>query len=495
MAFAGLDVGTSSCKMLVYDLDGHVLYSSSRRYKETGNRGFRELDSEEILREVKEVIKDAGKNCPEKIEALAVASIGESIVCLDKNGKSLANSMVTGDKRGIEEAERLTKAITPMDIMEITGLPPSEMYGLPKYMWLNENTNAIKDAFAIFFYEDFVGYMLTGKRMVSYSSASRSMAFDISKKQWSEKLLSFAGIRREQMSEPVEAGTVIGTVLPEVSNELHINKDMKIVVGGHDQSCAALGGGLKEPLVSECGIGTCEFMYMMLQKPMKTSYMIENGLTCVPYFLPDTYLTNIEVTTCGILKNWSRETILQGVDLGCKERGEDFFVDYIDKAIENLKTEVMVLPQFGSSGNPDNNYDVKGTITGLTVHTQPEEIYRAIIEGIVFQMYLSYEKALGIGVKLEKMIVTGGGSMSDVTLQIHADVFNIDVAAITSEEAGTLGCMILAATGVNAYSSLQEGIERAIRTKKEFHPDKEMHDYYMKKYEKFKRLYEMMHLF
>ncbi|NLG88621.1 MAG: hypothetical protein GX494_05300 [Clostridiaceae bacterium] len=494
MAFAGLDVGTSRCKLLVYDLDGNILFSKSRSYKETGDRGLRELDPEKVIIEVKEVLKDAGRNCPVKIEALAVTSLGESIVCLDKDGRSLANSMLTGDRRGIEEAERLAGEITPLEVMEITGLPLSEMYGLPKYMWLNENTNAIKDANAIFFYEDYVGYMLTGKRIVSYSSAARSMAFDINKKQWSEKLLSYAGIRMEQMSTPVESGTVIGTVLPEIAKELHINEDMKIVVGGHDQSCAALGSGLTDPSVCECGMGTCEFMYIMLPKAVKSQYMIENSLTCVPYFFPETYLTSLEVTTCGILKNWSRETILKGIDMECRQRDEDFYA-YIDKAIDNIRTDVMVLPQFGSSGNPDNNYDVKGTITGLTVHTRPEEIYRAILEGIVFQMYLSYETALQIGVKPEKIIATGGGAMSDVNLQIHADIFNMNVVTTTSVEAGALACMILAATGVNAYPSLKEGMERAIKVKKEIKPDREMHEYYMEKYEKFKKLYESMHLF
>ena len=108
--------------------------------------------------------------------------------------------MVVGDQRGIEEVKRLIDAVGREKILDITGLPPSEMYGLPKYMWINDNTDAIKNAKAILYYEDFVGYTLTGIRKVSYSSASRSMAFDIEKKQRSEELLSNAGIKVSQMS-------------------------------------------------------------------------------------------------------------------------------------------------------------------------------------------------------------------------------------------------------------------------------------------------------
>ena len=156
------------------------------------------------MKYVKEVLREVGDNCPEKIDAMAVTSLGESVVCLDKNNRALANSMLTGDCRGIPETQEIIDRIGAQKIFEITGLPPNELYGLPKYMWLNRNSDAVKNAKAILFYEDYVGYMLTGERKVSYSSAARSMAFDIRKKDWSEELLSLADIRKEQMSEPVE---------------------------------------------------------------------------------------------------------------------------------------------------------------------------------------------------------------------------------------------------------------------------------------------------
>ena len=176
-------------------------------------------------------------------------------------------------------------------IFEITGLPPNELYGLPKYMWLNRNTDAVKRAEAILFYEDFVGYMLTGQRKVSYSSAARSMAFDIRKMEWSKELLKLAGIRAEQMSEPVKPCTVIGAILPETAKELHLSPDMMLVAGGHDQSCAALGSGLNRIEAGECGMGTCEFLFTMLPEPLMTPYMMDNDFTCIPYILPGTYLS------------------------------------------------------------------------------------------------------------------------------------------------------------------------------------------------------------
>lgn len=494
MAFAGIDVGTSGCKLLVYDLNGNVIFRSSRKYQEEGTGGFRELNPELVLEKVKEVLEEAGWNCPEKIDALSVASLGESVVCIDKNDRVLVNSMLTGDCRGIKETEELIQHFGAQHIFEITGLPPNELYGLPKYMWLNRNTDVIKKARAILYYEDFIGYFLTGKRMVSYSSAARSMAFDIRHMEWSEELLEAAGISVEQMSKPAAPCTVIGKILPEVAERLNLNKELKVVAGGHDQTCAALGSGLILPENGECGMGTCEFMFTMLPEAKMSPYMMKNDFTCTPYVLKNTYLSSIEVTTCGILKNWARNTIFQGDYRECQNKNKNFFEEMEEKS-RDVHTDVLVLPQFGSAGNPDLSMDARGTIAGLTIHTKTEEIYRAILEGMAFQMYLAYERMKVLGTEMKMIAATGGGSVSELTLQIRADIFGMDVYSLESEEAGTLGCMIMAAVAAGAYESLEEGIKKAVKIKKSFKPDAEMHRYYQKKFKRYKRLYELMHKF
>lgn len=494
MAYAGLDVGTSGTKIAVYDLDGNVLYTAARRYQEYGGDGYREIDGNEILGYVLEVLKDVGEHCPEPVDAMAVTSLGESVVFLDDQKRSLCRSMVTGDKRGIPQTERLTKELGAQHILDITGLPPCELYGLPKYMWVNENTSVIKEASAICFYEDFIGYVLTGKRKVSYSSAARSMAFDIHRKCWSKELLDYAEIDISKMSEPCEAGTVIGRILPEMAERLSLNPKMLVVVGGHDQSCAALGSGLNSMDTGECGMGTCEFMFMRLPEAKSSPEMIDSDLTCVPYVLPGAYLTSLEVTTCGILKNWCMDTVLKSFRKDCETAGKNVFTE-VDKLIDGKETEVLVLPQFGSSGNPDINHDVTGTICGLRTDTGPEEIYQAILEGMAFQFLLGYEKSRRLGAHIEKLVCTGGGAKSDVTMQMRADIMNVEVSTITTEESGTLGCMILAATAAGAYGSIEEAVERAVHIKKVFQPNPERQPYYARKYERFQKLYERMHLF
>lgn len=494
MVYAGLDVGTSGCKLVAYDLDGREVYAASRRYTETGSEGRRELDPAAVVQSVKETLREAGMNCPEPIRALSVASIGETVVFMDREDRPLMNAMLTGDCRGIPQTRRLIREKGAQRIFEITGLPPNELYSLPKWMWVKEETDVLPRTERILFFEDLVGYLLTGERKVSYFSAARSLAFDIGRKEWCQELLDMAGIRAEQLSEPVPPFTVIGTILPEMAEALCLPPDMKVVVGGHDQSCAAFGSGLAGMETGECGMGTCEFLFTMLPRPQMTRYMLENDFTCIPYVLPDTYLSSLEITTCGILKNWARDTLFADIRRECEEKGVNFFQE-MDRRAAAVDTEVMLLPQFGSSGNPHLSMDARGTITGLTIHTRPEEIYRAILEGMAFQSLLAYERLKDLGTEMNTIIATGGGAASDLALQIRADVFDMKVSTLRNDESGTLGCMMMAAVADGAYASAEEAFRRAVHTDREYLPDPRRHEAYMKKYPVFKRFYQLMHQF
>ncbi|NMD37607.1 MAG: hypothetical protein GYA87_02870 [Christensenellaceae bacterium] len=489
MAYAGLDIGTSSSKVTVYDISGNTLFSSIRYYDEIGGNGIRELDPNTVVENVLDLLKELGNNCKHTIKGMAITSLGESLVFIDEKNNVICNSFLTGDFRGIEESEYLINNIGQERIMNITGLPPNELYSLPKLIWFKNNTDVLKRSKKIFFFEDYIAYLLTKKRIVSYSSACRSMAFDIVKKEWSDYLLSLAGINHEFFSQPVESGTLIGNILPDIAESLNLSPDMKIYAGGHDQMCAALGSGLIDEDTCETSMGTCEFMLFLLPALTTTKYMIENDFTCIPYVLPNKYLSSLEVTTCGILKNWGKQTLsYTNID-----NNDNNFFDKIEDEIINLQTEVLTLPQFGSSGNPNLSMDARGTVTGLTIHTKPEEIYLSLIEGMSFQLLLAYEKLKAIGVSVNKMVATGGGAASDATLQIRANIFNMPVYRTESKETGALGAMILAAYGAGEFPSLHDGIDKIVKYSKKFEPNSKTQDYYLNKYEKYKHVYSLMH--
>ena len=124
-----------------------------------------------------------------------------------------------------------------------------------------------------------------------------------------------------------------------------------------------------------------------------------------------------------------------------------------------------------------------------------EEIYRAILEGMAFQSWLAYEKLRALGTRMETITATGGGAASALALQIRADVFDMPVLTLENDESGTLGCMMMAAVADGAYASAEEAFRRAVRTGRSYLPDPARHAAYMKKYERYKRLYDLMHGF
>jgi len=494
MAIIGVDIGTSSCSVIVFNESGKILRSVNRKYTEYRENNVRELNPASVANIVLDALAEAVEKSAEPIRAISFTTLGESVVCTDQNDNVLCNSMVTGDPRGILEVDDIVNRISPAKTLKITGLKPNEMYTLPKLMWMKKNTDVLDRTRKIFFFEDYLGYLLTGERKVSYSSAARSMAFDIYHKKWDEQLLSLAGLDPSYFSEPVSSGTVIGTVTPQMQKRLKLNCEVIVVAGGHDQCCAALGSGVVDTSTGEDGHGTCEYLSIMLPQDIPAEVLAKYDLPCSPYVFPDKYFTGIEITTCGALMNWFRDTVFADIKTRCLEKNMDFF-SYMDNISSELSTDIMVLPQFGSSGNPDINYDVSGVISGLTLHTRPEEIYLGIKESLAFQMKMAYDYACENGIKVEKIVLTGGGANSKLTSQIRANVFQLPVYTLECSEAGALGCMILCAVALGLYPDIKTCVSHTVRLVNETLPDKEKAKEYAEKFEKYKRLYSLMHLF
>jgi xylulokinase len=196
----------------------------------------------------------------------------------------------------------------------------------------------------------------------------------------------------------------------------------------------------------------------------------------------------------GILMNWTTEVMFSHLDWECDQAGKKTLA-LIDGMIEDEPSGLLVLPQFGSAGIPDVDYDAKGLIWGLTVHTKPIKIYQAVLECMSYHMYMAYRLLEPLGIKNEILRLTGGGSYSEPMLQMRADVFGLPVQRMENPECGTVGCMLLAGKALGIFDNMDRAIEKTVRTAKTFQPDFKRHEAYMREYEKYEKLYRMMHSF
>lgn len=493
MAFLGIDIGTSGCKVCTYNRRGDMQSCASQKYQELRGSNTREIEPDVIREKVFLAFSEAVSACAEPIQAIAVTCLGESLVCLDENETVLCNSMVTGDHRGADGVEKVCRELGNDYVFQVTGLMPSQLYSLPKLIHLQKNTDVLRNAKKMFFYEDYIGYLLTGERKVSFSSAARSMAFDIHSLKWDEKLLATAGLKPEHFSEPVPSGTIIGYVKPEIAEKYHLTGKIPVVAGGHDQATAALGSGFMDTVLGEDCIGTCECLALMLPDAYDRTVLQKLQMPCMLYLLPNTCFTTFEVTTCGALMNWGQDVLLKGTKEMCEKEGLNFF-KYMDERVAGKHTDVLILPQFGSSGHPDLNLNhMTGTITGLTLDTTEEDLYLALKESMVFQLRLAHEAAVSLDMDFQKLVTAGGASSSAVTSQLRADIFRKPVYTLANSEAGTLGCMILAAAAVGEYPDIVSCVREVVRYSKETLPNPENFGHYEKKYQQYKRLYKKMH--
>ena len=286
MSIAGLDLGTTGCKVTIFDDSGHEEFNVYQSYEIKDGLGSYEIDAEAIWDGVCSVLIQAGGRT-KSIRGLGITSFGETFVALDAADVPIAPCMLYTDPRGISECKQLTESIGKNRIVQITGLAPHSMYSLPKIMWMKEQRpDLFVRAKRICLMADYVAYRLTGVHRIDYSLATRMMAFDINTLKWSSEILQSAGVDEKLFGEPVPTGTSSGPIKRKLAEELGLPADMEVVMISHDQVAAAVGSGVFEPGQAVDGAGTVECItpvYNRIPTGKELEAMSEAGFAIVPY--------------------------------------------------------------------------------------------------------------------------------------------------------------------------------------------------------------------
>jgi xylulokinase len=491
MALIGLDIGTTGCKSTVFDVEGNMC---SYAYKEYGiqNRGpgMFELDPDELWESVKYVLgMSVKKYTGEKITALSVSSFGESAVPVDKNGKVLHNSLLYTDTRGSLQCEQLVSRLGLQSIMEQTGVRAHPMYTINKIMWFKENMpDVYKSTWKFMLFEDFILFRLGHEAVIDYSLASRTMAFNVTKKTWAEHIIEAAGVDGEIFSRAAPSGTVVGTINRSIAEEIGLPYDTLLVTGGHDQVCAAMGGGIVEEGSAIDGIGTVECITPAFGRPIVNSKMMDNHFACVPHAKEGMYVTYAFNFTGGSLLKWYRDNFVAAEMQEAQKTGRSVY-SILDGKAAGEPTDILILPHFAGAGTPYMDINAKGAIVGLSFDQTPGQLYRALLEGITYEMMYNLECLADAGVDINELKAVGGGARSDLWLQLKADIMGRKVVRLNVDEAGTLGTAILAGSATGVYKSIEDGVARLVKIKKEFYPDIRNHEKYRENYVKYKKMY------
>ena len=489
MNIGGLDVGTTGCKLSVYSDTGEFITSVYNEYDVTRVGGEHEIDASVIFDAVCKVIKECAEQCD--IDAIGVTTFGETFVMLDKDDKVLLPSMLYTDPRGKAECDELCEALGEKKIISISGVKPHIMYSLPKIMWIRNNKPDVYDRIShILLMEDYIIYMLSGNSQIDYSLAARTMAFDIRNKCWSKEILDAAGVDVSLLSTPVPTGSLAGEIKNELAEKLGLKDGVKLINGAHDQVASAVGSGVCENGQAVDGTGTVECITPVFNKIPENEKLYEGGYAVVPYVFDNTYVCYAFSFTGGAVLKWYRDNFAKYETEYAKKNNRNVF-SYLDSQIGDEPTGILVMPHFAGAATPYMDNSSKAAIIGLTLEHTDKDMYKALMEGVTYEIMINLKQLNSFGVNPNKLFATGGGATSRAWLQIKADILGLPITALETKEVGACGTCMLAAVAMGVYDNLHEAGKAFTKCGETFVSNKDKHEKYQKIYEAYKNIYSM----
>jgi len=490
VALMGVDIGTTGTKAVVFSEEGQILSTAYQEYPLLHRKpGWVEWEPEAAWRAVEEVVGQASRGSPEPVKGLGFSAPGEAFTPVDERDRPVYNTILALDTRSLEQVRWWEDNFGREEIFRITGQPLSTLYPIPKIQWLKENEpEAFGKARRYLLWEEMALLRLGVGAVTDYSLASRTLAFDIVEKRWSEAILERAGLGEESFAPAVASGTIVGEIPRGVCERLSLARGAVGVTGGFDQCTASLGAGVVASGVASDGTGTVECITPGFEKPVLTRELLAGNHPCCPHTYPGMYVSLAFSLTAGSLLRWYRD-LFGGEEIReAQRRGVDAYDVLIEKAKEG-RSGVLFLPHLVGSGTPWMDSRSKGAMVGLSLSTTPGDIIRGILESVTLEMKLNLDSMEKAGIRVEELRCTGGGARSAFWLQLKADVWGKRVCSLKATEGGCLACAMLAGVALGVYSSLKEATTQLIRLDRTFEPRPQERQRYQELYEKYSQLY------
>ena len=492
MFVAALDLGTTGCRTFIFDLAGTIIASDYQEWQSFyPSPSYVEQDAntwwDSIILTIEKAIRKSGIDKTE-IVSLSVTNQRETIVPVDINGNPLHNALVWQDRRTIDQVEYIKTKIGVDKIYKSTGLTIDPYFSATKILWFkDEKPEIYQKTHKFLLVSDFIIHKLTGKFYTDFSNASRTMLFDINNLKYSEDIASELEIDLDKMPDALESGVDIGEIVTE---ETLFDRKTLVVTGAGDQQSAALGVGVVSPGEIKCTTGTGSFILAYLSQP---KFDPEKRVLCSCHAVPGTWVQEASIFTTGAVLRWFRDQLGQ-VECIAAQEGQDPY-DLISAEAEKSSigaNGILLIPHFVGSGAPHWNPHAKGIIFGLALGHERKDLYRAVFEGVAYEIRKNIEVFKELGIEPKELMLTGGGSRSDFWNQIYADVLGITCVRTVIEESTSLGAAILAASGAGIFSDIAKAAESLCKVDKKWLPNDNRHKLYEEFYEFSYEMYNFM---
>ena len=456
MLYIGVDLGTSAVKLLLMNEAGHIEKIVSREYPLSfPHSGWSEQNPydwyDKTLDGLKELLSECDKSL---VDGISFGGQMHGLVTLDAQDEVVRPAILWNDGRTTEETAYLNEQIGRERLTGYTANIAFAGFTAPKILWMQKNE---PDLWAkvkkIMLPKDYLAYRLSGTFCTDYSDASGMLLMDVKNKCWSKEMMEICHVSREQLPDLYESFEVVGTLKKEIASELGVLETVKVIAGAGDNAAAAVGTGTVGANHCNLSLGTSGTLFVSSDKFGVDEH---NALHSFAHADGGYHLMGCMLSAASCNKWWMDE-ILKTKDYAGEQKG-----------IQTLgENQVFYLPYLMGERSPHNNPDARGTFIGLTMDTTREDMTQAVLEGVAFAIRDSFEVAKSLGIQIERTKICGGGAKSPLWRRMIANVLNIKVDRIESEEVKSASEKVggdedPGVTGAEACDGLLPRLERHI---------------------------------
>ncbi len=477
--YIGIDLGTSSVKLLLVTEEGKILNNVTENYPiYYPQSGWSEQNPEDWYRAVVKgmgaLLDGQDKNL---VKGIGFGGQMHGLVLLDKEDNVIRPAILWNDGRTQKQTDYLNTVIGKEKLSEYTANIAFAGFTAPKILWVEENE---PENFAridkMMLPKDYLVYRLSGAFVTDYSDASGMLLLDVKNRKWSEEMLEICHSSKTWLPALHESYDNVGRLLPSIAKELGLNDDVILCAGAGDNAAAAVGTGTVKGGACNISLGTSGTVFIVGDtfsvdsKNALHSFCHANG----GYHLMGCILS---AASCN---QWWMDTILNTTDFSKEQQGMSAFMG---------KNDVFFLPYLMGERSPHNDVNARGAFIGMRPNTTRGQMTLSVMEGVAFALRDCMEVAKENGLKIERARICGGGAKSPLWREVIANVLGMPVETVQIEEGPSYGGAMLAMVASGGQVSVKSASEALIQVKDVIYPDEKTVKNYDEKYQIFKQMY------
>ncbi len=484
MYWLGLDVGTGGSRAVLVDASGRVCYSFTAPHKEMCMLRplWAEQDPDDWWHASQVAIK--GALGAAGIEGSGIAGIGLSgqmhgLVLLNEKHEVIRPALIWCDQRSQPQVDFIDSKLGHENVLQWIANPVLTGFTLPKLLWVRDNEPQVFETVRkMLLPKDYVRFKLTGEFATDVSDASGTALFDVPNRKWSSEMVTGLGLNSGILPNVFESSEMTGSLSEAAAEVTGLSGGTPVFAGAGDQAASAIGTGIVEPGMVSCTIGTSGVVFAYLEKPEYDS-------------------AGRVHTFCHAIPNaWHVMGVTQGAGLSLQWFRNRFAPDcgYDDLTAEATLSSpgaqgLFWLPYLMGERTPHLDSNARGAWIGLTAKHQRSDLVRAILEGVCYSQKDGLEIIAALGARPSLVRLSGGGAKSPFWHQLFADIFDLRVATLESQEGSAYGAALLALIGTGEYGSAIEVCQAAVKQVTVREPQPQAAEFYRKRYAIYRSLY------